>query len=463
MASRTLGLLRANLPALALACAAALLPACSAEVDQGGPPEDAQDEALGALPGAVRYPRARTQGPITSEMVARWATAAARAPSRKADVFSKIGDSQTVNAGFMHCFSDAGVNLAGRVEPLDTARGSQGLADTITYFLRSDRGKLTFDRESLSAKVGARSTWALGGPLASEVDATQARFAVVLYGGNDIMDAPTGGIFTYAKNMFSIADALLARGVIPIFTSNVPKPIRSTDVPRFGALGADVWVPRYAAVVRGVAQARQIPFVDLERELREIPGYGVGRDKLHLYASPLGACDFSAEGLKAGVDTRNLLTIQALHRVRVAFERGTGTDTGVATLAGKGTTAAPFVVDELPFSDFQTTKGADLQTSLGDYSCASPTGTLQRKGAGHERVYRLTLPTARRVRATVFSRGGADVDVYVLKEGATRTCVGRHDRELSVDLEAGSYLVVLDSESVAAEGEYLLTLVPEEG
>ncbi|HQY60917.1 MAG: hypothetical protein IPF92_12490 [Myxococcales bacterium] len=103
MALRTTGLpLGASLVALAIACAGAL-PACSAEVQSEVPDESAQDEALGALPGAARYPRSRTQAPITTEMVARWATTAARAPSRKADVFSKIGDSQTVNAGFMHC------------------------------------------------------------------------------------------------------------------------------------------------------------------------------------------------------------------------------------------------------------------------------------------------------------------------------------------------------------------------
>lgn len=477
MVSRTPGLLRASLPALALVAACAL-PACSAEVGPAEPipaePSPAEVDPV-APPGApravpvepashgpVRYPLGRTQGPITTSMIAGWASAALRAPTRKASVFSKIGDSQTVNPGFMHCFADAGVNFAGRVEPLPSPHGTQGLEDTVRFFLRDDHGALTFDRESLAAKVGMSASWPLGGPLVSEVDATEARFAVVLYGGNDIMSAPTGGIFTYATNMFAIADALLARGVIPVFTSNIPKPIRSADVPRFGPLGADVWVPRYAAVVRGIAQARQIPFIDLERELRVLPGYGVGSDNLHLATSPLGACNFTEAGLRAGVNTRNLLTIQALHRVRVAFEQGAGFDAGT-TLEGEGTPATPFVVDALPFSDFQTTKEPSPPSSLGDYTCASSSGTVQRKGAGRERVYRLTLPAARRVRASVFSRDKADVDVYLLKEGASgRMCVGRHDRELSLDLAAGSYLVVLDSESAAAEGEYLLTLVPED-
>lgn len=422
-----------------------------------GATDEASDEAdiVSVLPHVVRYPTSRTHSPITASMVARWQDIAAKAPNRKSNVFSKIGDSQTVNASFMHCFAKSGVDFADFKDSIQTPSGKQELPDTVKFFLRDDRGKLTFDRESLSAKVGARSTWALGGPLTQEVDATNARFAVVLYGGNDIMDAPTGGITTYAKNMFKIVDTLLARGIIPIMTTNVPKPVRQADIAAFGAAGADPWVPRYAAITRGIAQARQVPLMDLEKELRKIPGFGVGSDDLHLFAAQ-GGCAFTEAGLKGGVNVRNLLTIDALHRTRVAFANKQALDTGTE-LQGQGTRQKPYLVDDLTFTDFQSTLTGGEVSSFANYTCPN---TASRSGAGKERVYKLSLTTKKRIRAAVFSQGKADLDVYVLREG-DKSCVGRNDKDVTLSLEAGNYLVVVDSETEAAGGEYLLTLNEE--
>ncbi|MFO0664078.1 MAG: SGNH/GDSL hydrolase family protein [Polyangiaceae bacterium] len=416
--------------------------------------EDAEDDVVTVLPNVVRYPTSRLQSPITAAMVARWQDIAARAPGRKSDIFSKIGDSQTVNAAFMHCFSKSGVDYGDHTDRITTPSGTLDLPDTVKFFLRSDRGKMTFDRESLSAKVGARTSFALGGPLTTEVDATNARFALVLYGGNDIMDAPSGGITTYAKNMFKIVDTLLARGVIPIMSTNVPKPIRQADIASFGPKGADPWVPRYAAISRGIAQARQVPLIDLEKSLRTIPGFGVGSDDLHLYAVG-GGCKFTDEGLKGGVNVRNMLSLDALHRTRIAFSNKQGLDTG-ATLSGSGTKANPYIVDDLTFTDFQSTLTSAEPSSFGSYRCGSVTKT----GAGKERVYKLKVTDSRKIRAAVYSQGKADLDVYVLRE-RDKTCLGRSDKDVTLTYEPGNYLIVVDSESATNGGEYLLTLNEE--
>ena len=415
--------------------------------------ESAEDDVT-VLDSVVRYPTSRTQSPITTAMVKRWQDIAARAPNRKDNVFSKIGDSQTVSSAFMHCFSKSGVDYADHENPITTNAGPQDLPDTVKFFLRDDKGKLTFDRESLSAKVGARTTWALGGPLTNEVDATMARFAVVLYGGNDIMDAPTGGIATYAKNMFKIVDTLLARGVIPIMTTNVPKPLRQSDISSFGAAGADPWVPRYAAITRGIAQARQVPLIDLETELRKVPGFGVGSDNLHLFAVS-GGCKFTDDGLEGGTNVRNLLTLQALHRTRLAWQNKQGLDSAGAPLTGLGTKATPYVVNDLTFTDFQSTTTSSEPSTFGNYACPGSA----RVGAGKERVYKLALSDKKRVRAAVYSQGKADLDVYVLRE-SDKKCLGRNDKDVTLTLEAGNYLVVVDSEE-AKGGEYLFTLNAE--
>ncbi len=42
------------------------------------------------------------------------------------------------------------------------------------------------------------------------------------------------------------------------------------------------WVGTYNALVRGMAQRWQIPFVDLHGALADLPGLGLSGDKLHL-------------------------------------------------------------------------------------------------------------------------------------------------------------------------------------
>lgn len=447
--------MRSPLVALA-ALSIAALAGCSAPSEDEAPAGDETSEAVGALPGAVRYTAGRTQSPIPNGMVTRWRTIAQKDRSRHDDVFAKVGDSQTVNEGFMHCFAKSGVNLAGHDVPLGAP--SVTTRDTVDFFM-GDRGRTTFDRTSLSAKIGASASFALGGPLAAEVDATKARWAVVMYGSNDIQNAPTGGIATYAHDMLAITDALLAKGVIPILTSPPPRPLRSADVAAFGPEGADPWVPRYAAVVRGIAEARQIPFVDLERELRKLSDWGIGGDKLHLYAASTGACDFSARGLQAGVNVRNLVTLEALHRARVAYERG-GLDDRPATVEGEGTVARPFRADGLPFTDFRTTKAGAATSVLGGYDCPSGGSRVSRSGAAREIVYALHLDAKTKVRATVFAQGAADADVYVLR-GSDRACEGRADKTAVLDLPAGDHLIVVDAEAEAKGGEYLLTVTAD--
>ena len=72
--------------------------------------------------------------------------------------------------------------------------------------------------------------------------------------------------------MLEIADRLIADGVIPILSSVPPRDDNAT---------ADLEVPRYNAVVRGIAQALQVPFIDYHFSLLPLPKHGLGGDKLH--------------------------------------------------------------------------------------------------------------------------------------------------------------------------------------
>ncbi len=446
------------------ACSSADEGAPSPEVPGGGEPPAGPEEqpwetpevqhvALGAVPDSVLYPTSRTQSPVTASVVARLAQIASKDPGRRSDLFAKVGDSQTVNPGFMQCFTRSDVDYGGRAAPLGAPPTT--LADTVKFLLGPDNGAQSFARTSLAAKVGASASFALDGPLVQEVDATRARYAVVMYGTNDIQGAPTGGLFTYARNMMAIVDALVARGVVPILSSPPPRPFRAVDSAAFGPGGADPWVPRYSAVVRAIAEGRQIPFVDLERELREIPKFGIGSDDLHLVASPEGACKLNARGLTFGFNVRNLVTLEALHRAHAALGRGIAADGEAPRLGGKGTSASPFVVASLPFTNLQSTSQPGVASGASSYGCG-------RDASGPELVYELKLTARKKLRATALPLGKADVDIYLLDSRGA--CVGYADRELVRDVDPGTYRLIVDTPKLGGaipSGEYLLTLLED--
>ena len=73
-------------------------------------------------------------------------------------------------------------------------------------------------------------------------------------------------IFHFADQLWNIVDYLTERGVVPVLF---------TIPPRKDKLKAGVWVPRYNAAIRGIAQARSVPLVDYHLALRKLPGGGL--------------------------------------------------------------------------------------------------------------------------------------------------------------------------------------------
>src|SRR5690606_35465773 len=130
----------------------------------------------------------------------------------------------------------------------------------------------SFARTSQAARIGWSAWQTLSGtpsPLARELAATEARFALVQFGTNDI---EIGKLHHFADKLFDVVDFAIARGTIPIVF---------TIPPRRDRKDAAIWVPRYNAVIRGIAQARQVPLVDYHREMLRLPGVGLGKDGIH--------------------------------------------------------------------------------------------------------------------------------------------------------------------------------------
>ncbi|MCB9566576.1 MAG: hypothetical protein H6710_05080 [Myxococcales bacterium] len=389
------------------------------------------------------YPPDRRHSPITANVAASIKAIAARA-QRDDQVFAKVGASATATTNFLHCFADdAKIDLFGR----------DYLQDTIEHF-RVDLGDGTtpFDRESLCAVPGWSAGKALTGdpsPLQQEVDAIDPRFAVVMYGTNDIN---LGSVTNYGGAMLTLVETLIDQGVVPILTSVMPR----DDDP-----DADHDVPAYNAVVRAVAQVHQIPFIDFHRELVPLDDHGLGGDGIHRSAAPEGACVLTPDGLTHGANIRNLITLEALDRGRMIAVKGLGSlDPATDQLAGAGSPDDPFEIPFLPFGDRRDTS-VDGAALIDVYTgCAA-----DQDESGRELYYRLEVTETTAIRAIVIDRGDVDVDIHLVDASASGAgCIDRADKELTAKLAPGTYYLIVDTFISAGKetaGEYLLVVAPE--
>jgi hypothetical protein len=449
-----------------LAPAGLILMACAAAgmddglVDAGPDGEPGADS--GPIPQAAPevYGSQRSLSPITSYVAENLRAIAARAPDVRDDVFAKVGDSATVSTSFVHCLDSGYVNPGPGEQrgEIDLA-GRDHLEPTIAHFRRGNAaGTSPFVRASRAARLGWRADSALAGnpaPLDSEYAAIMPRFSVIMFGTNDVA---LGDFDAFGASLLDIADRSIAAGIIPIFTSIMPR----NDAPAAAAA-----VPGYSAIVRGVAQARQVPFIDLHREAAMLPDHGLGEDRVHpsVYREDdmPRACVFSAQGLAHGHNIRNLLTLETLHRLLQVVVRGEDPpDSPARSIPGTGTAEDPFVIAELPF-----THAADTSTS-GTRMIDRYEGCMATQDeSGPELIYRLDLDRATRIRAMVIDRGTTDIDVHLMHGGSDAgSCIARDHRMIVRDLEPGTYYLNLDTwvdqSGEERVGEYLLVVLEDD-
>lgn len=233
--------------------------------------------------------------------------ATGQALGNRADVFSKIGDSITVNEVVFGPFGFAVYNLG----------GYDYLRPTISFFSAQARNNNSFNNTSLAARNGFTTTSVLSSefsnpalctpgesPLACEYRLTRPAVALILLGTNDTTNTP---IDQFAENMRVIADYSIANGVIPVLTS-IP--------PRLHIPGR---AESYNQVILNVAQERGLPFLDYYGALVTLPDSGLNPDGIHPSVPPLGfeqSADFRGSNLQYGYVMRNLTVLQALHVLR---------------------------------------------------------------------------------------------------------------------------------------------------
>ncbi len=411
---------------------------------------DARPPVDAAPPDAAdpppRYPADRTLSPITPSVARNLEAIVLRGDTLKDDVFAKVGDSITVATQFLHCFGTASVDLGGRAE----------LQDTLEHFKMGMAGATTpYQRVSKAATVGWSADAVIAGesPVAldREIMDLAPRYAVVMFGSND---AAARSLFNFGPTLIDIVDRLAAQGVVPLM-STVPPNTQNADV------GARI--PRFNAVIRAIAQARQLPLMDYGREMALLPMSGLGGDGLHPNAFSGGACQLTAEGLQFGYNLRNLLVLQTLDRARGAVEGDAPPDPPAALPAvrGDGTYAVPFEINSFPWSDLR-----DSSLSTTDVLDRYPGCNAMQNESGPEVVYRLVLTGPTRVRAMVLDAADVDMDLHLLSGTTGESCVSRHDQEIVATLAAGTHYFVLDTfvpvSGQDRSGEYLFVVIEEE-
>ncbi|MEE2902738.1 MAG: SGNH/GDSL hydrolase family protein, partial [Myxococcota bacterium] len=293
--------------------------------------------------GAVIYQTGRIHSVLTSSMVTKWQALLSRNTMNSDRSFIKVGDSITVSNQFMKCFESDNLDLD-QFSPL---------APTVTHFRSaSSEQESPYLRESEAAEVGRTAQWVLSGspsPLEREMVAMNPSYGVVMFGTNDV------GILSrvdFADAMMQVVQNLMSQGILPILNTVPPRPSSQT---------ADQNTKIFNEIIRGIAQAREIPLIDFNLSLAGLPEFGLAGDAIHpsTYRTNAGlrACTFSENGLKYGYNQRNLRTLEALHRLRSAIFVGETDflESDIPRIEGAGTSTAPVMITSLPFSDLRNT------------------------------------------------------------------------------------------------------------
>jgi hypothetical protein len=224
------------------------------------------------------------------------------------DVFSKVGDSISVNKDYLQPIGFGLYNLGDHVE----------LQGVINFYLKAEArdGKNSFANESLAAGVGWTATALLDpknarkgdcqeneSPLHCEYRVVRPSVALIMIGTNDAGFLP---VQTYKYNLQRIVEQSLEMGIIPVL-STIP-----------ARLGKEDRVIAYNQAIVEVARTYEIPLWDYGAAMQNLPNGGLDNDNTHPSPPPHGfegAADFRPENMAYGYVVRNLGALQVLDAI----------------------------------------------------------------------------------------------------------------------------------------------------
>lgn len=372
-------------------------------------PEASRCSTLPRRGQLTRYPPNATYSPMSPAVVQRLKTVLEKSPGRR-NVFMKVGDSMTISNHFLKCFAEDSIDL-----------GAHGhLEGTRRFFNQVAVGppKTSFNRASLSNRVGWTAADPRRGspsPLELEITGTRPAFAVIMFGSNG---SRLDVVHAFEHDLLADVDLLLGRGIIPLM-STIPPKINKPE-----SMAA---IPDMNAIVRAIAQSRQVPLMDYYAALQGLPDFGLALDGVHpqpyVVQWKAHGCWLNDVALQSGMNVRNLLVLSSLDRVRRFLLDGEPPEPEPMDLQGEGTTACPWRIDGLPFADAAELAGSDV-------------------------VYEVHLDRATSLRIRAFADAGGSVGYQWMNEHSSITTT-------EIDAAAGTFRLVL-----TGSGRYRLTVVP---
>ncbi len=248
----------------------------------------------------VSYPSEAHISPVSARVHEIFRAGQARGNQR--NVFSKVGDSITVDQQFGVSLSNGNYDLG----PYTF------LQDTITFFSaprNSFAASSLAAQQSFNAAAVMSPIWADSdrcqpneSPLACELRLTRPSVAVIMIGSVDIQIYDFN---QYQTSMDSLISTTINNGTIPILTTFPNRP---------GFYGSQA--DQFNAYLRNKANTEQIPLIDLRSATWEMPEYGVQEDGYHLSQHWERYINFNGEQTQWGHTMREFLTLQMLDRLR---------------------------------------------------------------------------------------------------------------------------------------------------
>lgn len=229
----------------------------------------------------------------------------------RADVFTRVGDSDTTSADFLR---PIGIQR-GRYCDLGTYNYLQPVVD---FFSVSPLPGVpnSFDNVSVAAVNGLTMVaamdplWAASpacasgeSPLACEYRLMRPSVAIIMLGRMDVTYFDTAYFERTARR---VIEASIERGVIPVLTTFVVLPDNHA------------WVNSlyFNNVLVDLSDEYGVPLLNLWAAVQALPRFGIGPDFTHLSHALNEFCTFTGSELRLGGTLRNLLTLQALEELR---------------------------------------------------------------------------------------------------------------------------------------------------
>ncbi len=260
--------------------------------------------------------------PVINEAMKQRINSILASGTRNKGAFAKIGDSITESGSFLVDIGCNGYELGSYT----------ALESTIQYYQSSTFNELSptwcggrgnsFNRASTSAEAGWTTNSALANGACGEsnfrceIKATNAGFAFVMYGTNDL--ERYNDINMFKTNLSRIVSESIALGTVPIL---------STIPPRLDSTTMGSRVATYNQAIQEVAATYQIPVVNFWQALQNLGAtnhYGMDPDGVHpnVYQGS-NAAVFTSAAMKYGYNVRNLSTLQMFEKIkRIVIDNG---------------------------------------------------------------------------------------------------------------------------------------------